>query len=243
MEDLYVWFGISLGLSALGFVWALTTALKERRTVIENTKMEIDNRVEKDDEEFEPSFSSISLVYASVTAPAMTYAVLLIVLVWMFGPYTDDHLTIVKGALLCIGLSSFFGNLGRSLMYNEVMEGTARSSSLFGRYTIFLVLPETTVIHGLLFSILGLVFSGIIEGDATPITSGAAEIYFQASVILGMSAIAAVFTGQFFRRSEKLEDTQESFGKKIRVSVLPQSLNIAALAYAIWLLLESGLIG
>ncbi len=240
MEELYPWFGICIGLAAAGCLWAVITGFKERRDVL--TSLDMEYEVSEDDDL--PGFPMQSLVYITIAVPALTYSLLLTTLIWKFSPLTDLQITAAKGALLCLGLSAFFCNLGRSLMYREAMEGIGRSEhkkQLFGKYMVFLVLPETVVIHGLLIAVLGLVGSGALEGTVAP-SPAAVDAYFQACVILGISAAATMFIGTSFRRAPPLIDSPEKFPQKISRTAVPIAVNILGLAVAIWLMVFSGFI-
>ncbi|MFO8110462.1 MAG: hypothetical protein R6U17_08110 [Thermoplasmata archaeon] len=241
MEELYPWIGACVGLVALGCVWAVMTGLKERRDVLNS--LDMDYGISEDDDL--PGFPLQSLVYVTVAVPALIYSLLLTTLIWIFSPLTDIQVTVAKGALLCLGLSALFGNLGRSLMYREATEGIGRSEhkkQLFGKYMVFLVLPETVVIHGLLISILGLVGSGALDGNFAP-SPVAIDAYFQACVILGISAAAAIFVGTSFRRAPSLIESPEKFPQKIISTAVPMVINILGLAVAIWLMVDSGFFG
>ncbi len=241
MEELYLWFGISLGLAAFGCIWTVMTGFKERRSVLNS--LEMDYSVGEDKEE-QPGFPFQSLIYILLAVPPLTHTVLVAILIFIFSPLTEPQLVVAKGALLCIGLSALFGNLGRSMMYAEAMEGFGNSDNKqnFGKYMVFLVLPETIVIHGLLLAILGLNLSGII-GEPVALSIETADIYFQACLLLGISAVAAVFMGSSFRRAPSLVESSENYVTKIFRTLAPVALNITALVIALWLMLDSGFFG
>ncbi len=237
MEELYLWFGLSIGLAAFGCIWTVMTGFKERRRVLDSLKM--DYSVGEDKEE-QPGFPFQSLVYILLAVPPLTHTVLVAILIFIFSPLTEPQLVVAKGALLCIGLSALFGNLGCSMMYAEAMEGLGKSDKqYYGRYMLFLVLPETIVIHGLLLAILGLTLSGII-GEPVALSIETADIYFQACLLLGISGVAALFMGSSFRRAPSLVESSENYVTKIFRTLAPVALNITALVIALWLMLDSG---
>ncbi len=189
-----------------------------------------------------PEFTFQSLIYIMVTAPALMNTVMVVLLVILFGPLSEPHMVVAKGALLCIGLSALFANLGRSMMYAEAMEALGKSDKqYYGKYMVFLVLPEIVVIHGLLFAVLGLALSGII-GEPAALSMEAADIYFRAGIIMGVSALAALFMGYTFRRAPSLLESTDNYVPKLLRTVAPVGLNVIGLVMAIWLMMDSGFI-
>ena len=233
MEELYLWFGMSIGLAAFGCIWTVMTGFQERRKVLD--PMELDKT--KDDQ---PRFSFQSLIYILLAVPPIMHTILVAILIFMFSPLTEPQLVVAKGALLCIGLSALLENLGRSMMYKEAMEGLGKpDKQYYVRYMIFLALPQPISIHALLLAMLGLILSGIV-GDPVALSMETAEVYFQACLLLGISAMAAVFMGYSFRRAPSLLESLENYLPKLFRTLAPVALNIAALVLAIWLMLDSG---
>lgn len=97
------------------------------------------------------TFSSTSLVMSIMPLTGTTYCILISVLILLSRKLTDVQQTVAIVSLLAIALSAFFGNAGWSLFYEEAMNGIneKKEGSLenFGRYMVFLLLPETAFIY------------------------------------------------------------------------------------------------
>lgn len=246
MESIVPWMAISIGLGMIGTAVAMLTALRKRREIMSSLDPYEDLSTEEDGGE-EITFSRTSLAYSLYPITGTLYCILISLLIFAFGIQTDVQHRVAMGALLAVGLSALFGNLGRSMFYREIMESIdeKREGSLenFGRYMIFLALPETALIYGLLIAILGLIFSGML-GETTPeFGMDTANSFLLGSVILGLSASGTIAMGYMFRKAPPLFQDISLFGKKMLKTVIPHFINYMGLMAAVLLMLNSGMLG
>ncbi len=193
------------------------------------------------------ALSGYTLVYMTVLVPAFIYTLLGAILVYLFGVQTDAQIRMVTGALITLGLTSFFTNVGRSSILEEVMNGLNGredgSKNDFGKYMIFLVFFETLAIYGLLIFQLGLIFSGVMEGE-TGVTMEVANNYSMGAVILGLSASCSLLMGRLFNRLEgPLKEDPQLFVKKCMYLGIGHIPALVGLVIAIFLMIEGGVIG
>jgi len=231
----------------IGTLIAFLSAFRKRNEIISRMDPYATDKLIDEEEEQEMSFSSQSLIMSILPTTGVTYCFLVSVLIIMAGELTDVQHKIAIGAVLAVGLSAFFGNIGRSLFYEEIFDGLDEkgegSLGNFGRYMIFLVLPETGIILGLMFAQVGLVFSGIAgEGTAT-FGMDAANSYLWGSVILGLSSSATIAMGYSFDNTEPLYKDMSIYIKKLTKTILPHFVNIAGLVIAIFIMISSGMVG
>ncbi|MFO7792976.1 MAG: hypothetical protein R6W73_08380 [Candidatus Saliniplasma sp.] len=247
MEEIYLWMLVSIALGGAGFFIAFTKAMKERKRVLDSLPSETTESILEGEETLREILSRFTLVYSMFPVPAFLYTILVSILVYTFGVQSDAQIRIAMGALIAVGLSSFFTNLGRSFIFEEAMNGVNErvdgSKKDFGKYIVFLNMFETLVIHGLLISILGLTLSGIMDGEST-LTMDAADMYFNGAVILGLSTSCSILMGWLFNKVEGPvnEDTQ-LFMKKLYYLFGAHLPALIGLSIAVYLMIDSGMVG
>ncbi len=245
MESIVQWMVISIGLGMIGTAVAMLTALRKRREIMSSLDPYDALSTEKD--KGQGTFTNISLIYSIYPITGTIYCILISLLIFVFGVQTDVQHRVAVGSLLAVGLSALFGNLGRSMFYREVMEGIDEkgegSLEYFGKYMVFLVLPEPALIYGLQIAILGLIFSGINMGTTPEFGMDTANSFLLGSVILGLSASGTIAMGYMFRITPPLFQDVSLFGKKMVKIAIPHFINILGLMVALLLMLNSGMLG
>lgn len=247
MIDLHIWIAIAIGLSGFGFIVSFMMGMKQRRRVLDSLPMDTTESILEDETSPREKISGKTLIFVILSVPSLMYTFLVAALVLAFSPLTTVEQKVAAGALISVGLSTMFTNLGRALYYKECMNGLNEwdggSVDFFGRYNVLLTHPETTSVYGLLYAVLGLTLSGVTGRISGTIGMVAADKYFTASVILGISGIGAVLMGMVFRKIKPLYEDKEYFGKKILYTIMPHFINIAGLIVAIYIMLSSGMMG
>ena len=238
---------MSIALGGTGFFTAFTKAMRERKKLLNSLPKETTESILDGEKTLREELSGYTLVFAVLAAPAFIYTLLGSTLVAIFEIQTDAQARMVIGALLLLGISSFFTNVGRSGIYGEAMKGLNEkeggSKGDFGRYTIFLVFFETLAIYGLLVFQLGLIFSGVMHGE-TSITMENANIYFTGAMILGLSSSCSILMVTLYKKLEEpLNEDVQLFGKKIIYLSLGHIPLVIGLVIAIYLMVSSGLVG
>lgn len=243
MTSISIWMAISIGLGMAGTAVATLTALRKRGEIMSALDpYETDTTQEDTD----MTFSNTSLVYSILPLTGTTYCVLVSLLILMQEDLTDVQSKVALGSLLAVGLSAFFCNVGRAMFYKEALDGLdeKKEGSLenFGKYMVFLCLPETALIYGLLIGILGLTFSGILGGVPPEFGMDAADRFLQAGVIVGLSSIATIAMGYMFNNTPKIYKDGSVFGIKMVKTIMPHIINLSGLTVAVLLMIFSGMI-
>lgn len=245
MQDLYLWISIAIGLSTFGFIVSFLEGLKQRRRVLDSLPMDTAESILEDETPPREKISGKTLIFVILSVPSLMYTFLVSALVLVYSPLTTVEQRVAAGALISVGLSTMFTNLGRALYYKECMNGLNEwdggSVDFFGRYNVLLTHPETTSVYGLLYAVLGLTLSGITGRIPDTINMAAADKYFIASVILGISGIGAVLMGMVFRKIKPLYEDKEYFGKKILYTIMPHFVNLTGLIVALFIMVTSGM--
>ncbi|MFW6141251.1 MAG: hypothetical protein ACOC53_01675 [Candidatus Saliniplasma sp.] len=245
MEEIYSWIAISILLSGTGTSVAFWKAMKARKKLVDSidpeTTIELPEMGETDAKKY---FSNVSLVMGTISFTAFVNTILICVLIFIFGIPNEVISRIAIGGILAVSVSSMFTNLGRSMIYDETISGLYGEGSAenFGKHMIFLVLFEPSSMYGLLMAILGLIFSGMIEGPIVDLTMSQANLFLLGCVILGFSASSNILSGRMFNRVDgPVNQSEELFSKKIRSLVIPHLINIMGLVIAIYLMVQAGL--
>ncbi len=248
MEEIYSWIAISILLSGTGLWIAFSKAMRVRKKLIESIPFDAKIDIMDEDIDAKRYFSNVSLVMGIISVPAFIYTILISILILIFGIPNEVINRIAIGGLLAVGISSMFTNLGRSMIYEETILGVNEfgegSAENFGKHMVFLVVFEVSAIYGQLMAILGLVFSGIVEGPIDDLTMSQANMFLFGCVFLGLSASSTIISGWMFNRTEgPVNKGEELFSKKIRSLVIPHWINFAGLIGAVFLMVRSGLMG
>jgi F0F1-type ATP synthase membrane subunit c/vacuolar-type H+-ATPase subunit K len=145
------------------------------------------------------------------------------------------------GAGLATGISGFSA-IGQGIAASAGIAATAEHDSAMGRSLIFAVIPETQAIYGLLVAILIMAFSGLLTGDAAATeATGLAAIGCGLAVgIAGLSAIGQGIAAA--AGSAASAEHEESFGKSLVFSVIPETQAIYGLLVAILIMAFTGMI-
>ncbi|MFW5904218.1 MAG: hypothetical protein ACOCTK_02000 [Candidatus Saliniplasma sp.] len=245
MQSIYIWMMISIGLGGIGFLISFTRALKERRKVLDSLPGETAESILEDKKSPREELSGVTLVFAFVAVPAFIYTVLGSILVGVFGVTTEAQARVAAGALMALGLSSFFANVGRSRIYEETMNGLNEwdegSQKDFGRYMIFLVLYENPVIFGLLICLFGIIFGGLMGGDIG-LTMQTADEYVKGALIMGFSTASALLMSWMFNRVEgPLNEDIGLFQKKLIFMEITHTPMVIGLLIAVLMMIFSGM--
>lgn len=247
MQGIYVWIVTSIALGFTGFLIAFSRAMKERRRMLNSLPTDTAESILEDEESPREELSGITLVYATVTAPAFIYTLLGSILVITFGVDTDVHMRIATGALIALGLSCLFANVGRSRIYEEVMNGLNErdggSQKDIGKYMMFLMLFETPAIFGLLIFQIGLIFSGML-GTGSDLSMQTADMYFYGALIFGFTTASTILMGWIFNKVEgPLNEDIRLFQKKMSYTAMAHLPFVIGLAIAVVMMTESGMMG
>lgn len=245
MMDLYVWLAVSIGLSTIGFMVSFLEGVKQRRRVLDSLPKETTGSILEGEKTPREKISGKTLIYTVFSLHSFALPLIVAMLIIAFRPLTSIQQRVAAGGLLAVGMSSMFANLGRSLFYEESMSGLNEeeggSPKYFGRYHLFMALLDTTAIYGMLYAVLGLVFSGVLDRTSEQITMAAADFFFTGGVILGISAVGAVIMGFVFKRSKPVYENPDYFGKKMVITVTPHLINMVGLTIAIFMMVFSGM--
>ncbi len=238
---------ISIAVGGIGFFIAFSKGWRERKKMLHTLPKDTAESILEGEETLREILSSHTFIFLMVLVPAFMYTVLGAVLINTIGVETAPQMRVAVGGFLALGLSSFFANTGRSLIFEEVMNGLnerkAGSRKDYGKYMIFLLQFETPAIFGLLLFIYGVVFSGILEGTAD-LSMASANMYFYGTLIFGLSTVSTLFMGWNFKRVKgPVNEDQDIFKKKNTRLALPQPIFLTGLTIAILLMVESGMIG
>ena len=145
------------------------------------------------------------------------------------------------GAGLATGIAGLSA-IGQGIAASAGIAATAEHDSAMGRSLIFAVIPETQAIYGLLVAILIMAFSGLLTGNpsATEATGLAAIGCGLAVGIAGLSAIGQGIAAA--AGSAASAEHEESFGKNLVFSVIPETQAIYGLLVAILIMVFTGMI-
>jgi F0F1-type ATP synthase membrane subunit c/vacuolar-type H+-ATPase subunit K len=145
------------------------------------------------------------------------------------------------GAGLATGISGFSA-IGQGIAASAGIAATAEHDSAMGRSLIFAVIPETQAIYGLLVAILIMAFSGLLTGDAAA-TEATGLAAIGCGFAIGLAGISAI--GQGIAAAAGTATTaehEESFGKNLVFSVIPETQAIYGLLVAILIMVLTGMI-
>jgi V/A-type H+-transporting ATPase subunit K len=150
---------------------------------------------------------------------------------------------ITIGAGLAVGLAAISA-VGQGIAASSGVWAVHEKEKMFGRSILFSVLPETQALYGFLISII-LLSSGGILGKVNPnLTIPIGLVAIGAGISIGIACISAI--GQGIAASSgigSVTDKEESFGKSILFSVLPETQALYGIIIAILLLTGVGLLG
>ncbi len=247
MNEIYPWMLLSILLGGAGFLIAFSKAIKERKNVLDSLPSETTESILEGKETLRDVLSRYAMVYSMLAVPAFMYTILVSMLVYIFGVQSDAQVRVAMGALIAVGLSSFFANLGRTFIFREAMSGLNErekgSKNDFGKYMIFLTIFETLAIFGLLISVQGLTLAGL-TGLEVDLGMHAADMYFYGAVILGLSTSCSILMVWLFNKVEgPLNEDNQLFMKKLYYLFAGHLPALIGLIVAIYLMIEGGMVG
>jgi len=226
---------LSIGLAGIGSAIGLTLAGKAGEKV-----------VTKNDERF-----ASSLIYAVLAETPSIYGLLVaLVLLMNYQSISDlvksnaisnsQALWTPIAAGLCVGVTGFFAALGIGYAAAAGIIVNMKEPKLFGKSLVFIILPETIVIYGLLIALLLLRTLGAF-GPAVFIENGSSLML--PSLIISSVGITGVLLGKLGAEGIRgLAEREESFGKNMVFVVLVESIAIYGLLVSILMLRGFGII-
>ncbi|MFO7992034.1 MAG: hypothetical protein R6U61_07065 [Thermoplasmata archaeon] len=246
MEELYSWMMVALLLSGAGFYAAFMEGMRRRKELVE--KVPEDATIEIMDEEVNArsSLSAKALIMSMMSFTPFLHTILLVVLIYVYHIEDPTASRVAVGALLAMGLSALFSNLGRYQLYEETILGmnewNGGSTANFGKHVVFLSIMDPTSIYGLLVAVLGLLFSGMLGGNEVMIDMYAADRYILGCIVLGLSASATLLSANMFKKVEgPVNKGEVIFQKKIINLVIPHTINLLGLTITVYLIAVSGM--
>ncbi|WP_245618890.1 hypothetical protein [Methanogenium cariaci] len=189
-----------------------------------------------------------SLIFAVIPETQAIYGLLVAILIMAFsGLLTGDAAATEATGLAAIGCGLAVGIAGLSAIGQGIAAAAGSAASAeheesFGKSLVFSVIPETQAIYGLLVAILIMAFTGMIAGEP----SGNLALGFAAigcGFAIGLAGISAI--GQGIAAAAGTATTaehEESFGKNLVFSVIPETQAIYGLLVAILIMVLTGMI-
>jgi F0F1-type ATP synthase membrane subunit c/vacuolar-type H+-ATPase subunit K len=188
-----------------------------------------------------------NMVFSVLPETQAIYGLLIAILLMAYTGMFTGVLDIPAGiGIAAIGCGLAVGIAGLSAVGQGIAAGagigaTSENEEMFGKGLVFSVLPETQAIYGLLVAILIMAFTGMFTGvfSATP------EIGIVAigcGLAVGLAGLSGI--GQGIAASSGIGATamnEESFGKGLVFSVLPETQAIYGLLVAILLMAFTGM--
>lgn len=248
MQGIYPWMLVSIMLGAAGFFVAFSKAMRERKRLLSSLPRDTAESILEGEETLHEKLSRYTLVYSMLCFPAFMYTLLGAMLIYVFGVQTDAHVRAAIGALMALGLSSFFTNLGRSFIFREAMDGLNEreegSTGDFGKYIVSLTMFETLAIFGLLVFELSLIYSGVM-GTGTDLTMEGADMYLTGGIVFGLSTLCSLLMARLFNKLDgPLNGDEQLFMKKILYLFIGHIPAMLGLVVAIYLMMsQAGMIG
>lgn len=140
------------------------------------------------------------------------------------------------GASIVVGITGFFSALGIGYAASAAITAMSRKEGIFGKSLVFVILPETIVIYGLLIAILITRSLGTF-GDAIPIQAGNEIILFLAAGVLSLVSLTGYMLGKLGASGiAALTKSEATFGRNIVFVVLVESIAIYGVLVSILML-------
>ena len=189
-----------------------------------------------------------SLVFSVIPETQAIYGLLVAILIMAFtGLLSGDDVATTATGFAAIGCGLAVGIAGLSAIGQGIAAAAGSASSAehegaFGRSLVFSVIPETQAIYGLLVAILIMAFTGMIAGD--PITEPAIGIAaIGCGFAVGLAGLSAIGQGiAAAAGAAATAEKQESFGRSLVFSVIPETQAIYGLLVAILIMAFTGMI-
>lgn len=229
-----------IGVSAAAFAIAVTglgSALQMKRIGI------IGEGVLAEEQEGGASFGP-SLIFTVLAESPVIYGLLIAILILLKVAQGLDYYTALAtlAAAMAVAVPGIIAVWGIGVAASASIAAIAEKRSLFGRCLVFVILPETIAIYGLLVSLLILMGTGVIGAGSITSISQAYSTFYVAGII-SITGIAGYFLGQMGATAIKSMLRKEgTFIRTLVLAVLPESIAIYGLLVAIMILRDAALL-
>lgn len=140
------------------------------------------------------------------------------------------------GAGVVVGITGFFSALGIGYAASSAVTAMSRKDGIFGKSLVFVILPETIVIYGLLIAILITRSLGTF-GDPIPVAAGSEVVLFLSALVLSLVSLTGYMLGRLGATGiASLVKSDKTFGKNIVFVVLVESIAIYGVLVSILML-------
>jgi F0F1-type ATP synthase membrane subunit c/vacuolar-type H+-ATPase subunit K len=183
------------------------------------------------------------VVLQSLHVPGIIYGVLVIQLFWVSSRdlnVSQDQLSTLGVTLaLVVGIPVFFANISRGLILRNGFEALVKDPKDFGRVILHGVVPEVPMIFGLLFAILSLSFSGLLEMEYW-MTQDQIDGLFNAALVFSALSSGILISGFLLNRMENPFE-MSNFSRSVLANSTGIFIPIIGLIYYILKFLDMGL--
>ncbi len=140
------------------------------------------------------------------------------------------------GAGMVVGITGFFSALGIGYAASAAVTAMGKKDGIFGKSLVFVILPETIVIYGLLIAILITRSLGTF-GSPIPVPAGSEVVLFLAALVLSLVSLTGYMLGRLGATGiSSLVKSDKTFGKNIVFVVLVESIAIYGVLVSILML-------
>ncbi len=140
------------------------------------------------------------------------------------------------GAGVVVGITGFFSALGIGYAASAAVTAMSRKEGIFGKSLVFVILPETIVIYGLLIAILISRSLGTF-GSPIAVPAGSEVVLFLAAGVLSLVSLTGYMLGRLGATGiASLVRSEQTFGKNIVFVVLVESIAIYGVLVSILML-------
>lgn len=140
------------------------------------------------------------------------------------------------GASMVVGITGFFSALGIGYAASAAIVAMSRKEGIFGKSLVFVILPETIVIYGLLVAILITRSLGTF-GDAIVVSPGNEVVLFLSAAVLSLVSLTGYMLGKLGASGiAALVKSEATFGRNIVFVVLVESIAIYGVLVSILML-------
>lgn len=193
-------------------------------------------------EEFRRNFGKL-VVLLNMHTTGIVYGMMVIILFWISIPdldAPDDQLSAMGIALaMAVGFPAFFGNISRGMIMRNGFESMVREPGNFGRVIVHGVVSEVPMMFGLLFAILSLAFSGLLQGDYL-MTRNQIDGLLNAAMIFAILSSGILVSGILLSRMENPFEMR-NFARGVLANAAGVIVPIIGLVYYILKFMEIGL--
>jgi V/A-type H+-transporting ATPase subunit K len=148
----------------------------------------------------------------------------------------DQVLWASLGAGAVVGITGFFSALGIGYAASAAVAAMTKKEGIFGKSLVFVILPETIVIYGLLIAILISRSLGTF-GDPIPVAAGSEIVLFLSAAVLSLVSLTGYMLGKLGATGiSALVKSDSTFGRNIVFVVLVESIAIYGVLVSILML-------